>query len=492
MNWNELTEGIEIVERGGGDNLAVSDVTYDSRQVTAGAVYVAIPGRRTHGDSFIAEAVRRGASAIVSENARPECGVSWIRVSEPRKTAGLLAAKLWNIRWDAMITVGITGTNGKTTVAHLFHHLFSVEWGAGLSWMLGTITYSLGTRSLPSHHTTPESCDIFRFIGQARPGPRSLTMEVSSHALALDRIEGFFYDIALFTNLTQDHLDFHVSMEDYYQAKKKLFTSHIKSGGAAVINTDDPWEMRLSTELGSVNCVTFGKNNQASVQITGAECSWGKTEVEIREKGSTEKFQSSLNGLFNVYNLVALWAGARALGRTSGEIRDIIRTAPPVCGRMQRVDIPAEYTMVVDYAHTPDALEKVLAAARPLTEGRLICVFGCGGDRDRTKRPLMAGAVAENADEAVVTSDNPRSEEPMSIIREITAGMPMDFPHHVEADRRSAIFKAMKLARRGDCIVVAGKGHENYQEVKGVRHPFDDAEVISELGTEMKRNAAHV
>jgi len=486
MQWRELISEIDIQENGGGADPCITDVTCDSRCVAAGAVYVAIPGRTVHGDSFIAEAVGRGAAAVVSVNAQPACGVPWIRVDEPRKAAGRLAKKLWNVRWDDMITVGITGTNGKTTVAHLFHHLFCNTFGADRSWMLGTITYSMGAHSRPSSYTTPESVDIFRFIGRAAVRPRALTMEVSSHALALDRVEGFYYDIAVFTNLTQDHLDFHSDMESYYQAKKKLFRDHIKQGGTAVINIDDPWGMRLAEELRDVRRVTFGGNGRSMVRIMNHSCTWGGTEVEINEEGETVKVQSRLSGLFNVYNLVALWAGARALGRTSEEIRESIRTATPVTGRMQRVHIPTQYTMVVDYAHTPDALEKVLAAARPLTKGKLICVFGCGGDRDRTKRPFMAEAVAKNADEAVVTSDNPRSEEPAAIIREILTGMPLDFPHHVEPDRRMAIRKAMTMARAGDCIVVAGKGHETYQEVKGVRHHFDDAEVIAELGAELK------
>jgi UDP-N-acetylmuramoyl-L-alanyl-D-glutamate--2,6-diaminopimelate ligase len=240
-----------------------------------------------------------------------------------------------------------------------------------------------------------------------------------------------------------------------------------------------------------VRCVTFGKSENASIRLVDCSCQWGKTEVEIREKGVNVRFQSNLSGMFNVYNLLALWAGSRALGRTTDEIRECAMTIPPVRGRMQRVTIPTEYTMVVDYAHTPDALQKVLEAARPLTRGRLICVFGCGGDRDRSKRPLMAGAVAGTADEAVVTSDNPRSEEADSIIREIVTGMPMDFPYRVESDRRKAIRTAMGLARRGDCIVVAGKGHETYQEEKGVKRHFDDVEVIDELGAELKQKEVY-
>jgi UDP-N-acetylmuramoyl-L-alanyl-D-glutamate--2,6-diaminopimelate ligase len=491
MKWSELIKDLEVLKRGGDADPACTDVTYDSRQVKPGAVYVAIPGHKKHGDAYIADAVRSGAVAVVSENPQPACKVAWVKVANPRKTAGALAAKLWNIRWENMITVGITGTNGKTTVAHLFHHLFSKTCGAEHSWMFGTITYSLGTFTKEASRTTPESCDIFRFIGQAQKRPCALTMEVSSHALALDRIEGFMYDIAVFTNLTQDHLDFHGTMDEYYEAKKKLFSRYMKNGGTAVINIDDPWGKRLAAELGTLRCVTFGTSKEASVRLADYSCTWDGTEIEVSEKGKNVKFQSNLSGLFNVYNLIALWAGARALGRSQEEICESMRTVEPVHGRMQRVNVPAEYTMAVDYAHTPDALEKVLSAARPLTRGRLLCVFGCGGDRDRTKRPRMAEAVAKYADEAFITSDNPRSEEPMSIIREIAGGIPMDFPHRIEADRREAIRMAMKSARFGDCIVVAGKGHETYQEIKGVRHHFDDAEVITELGQEMKRNSTN-
>ncbi|MBD3391248.1 MAG: UDP-N-acetylmuramoyl-L-alanyl-D-glutamate--2,6-diaminopimelate ligase [Chitinivibrionales bacterium] len=487
VDWQDLISGSAVIDRGGQGNPRVTDVTHDSRQVKPGAVYVAIPGLRVHGDAFITEAVGRGAAAVVSENAQRGCGAPWIQVRAPRKLLGTLAAKLWNVRWEDMVSVGITGTNGKTTIAHLFHHLFSETYGAERSWMFGTISYAMGASSREARCTTPESADIFRFMGLSQPGPRALTMEVSSHALALDRIEGFFYDVALFTNLSQDHLDFHKNMEDYYAAKKRLFTGHMRKDGVAVINIDDPWGARLARELKGIRQITYGRNGNATVHIADCTCSWKGTKVKINNQGETVSFQSNLSGFFNVYNLVAFWAGARALGRSDEEIRNCVKTASPVRGRMERVSIPADYTLVVDYAHTPDALEKVLSAARPLTKGRLLCVFGCGGDRDKTKRPRMAEAVAGNCDEAVVTSDNPRSEDPESIIRDILEGMPLDFPHQVVVDRREAIRTAMQTARTGDCIVVAGKGHETYQEVQGVRHHFDDVEVVNGLQAEMNK-----
>jgi UDP-N-acetylmuramoyl-L-alanyl-D-glutamate--2,6-diaminopimelate ligase len=347
--------------------------------------------------------------------------------------------------------------------------------------MFGTIAYVLGETTVDAPNTTPEASDIFRHIGTARRAPKTLTMEVSSHALALDRVGGFAFDLAVWTNLTQDHLDFHKTMEDYYQAKKRLFTEYLKPHGVAAVNIDDEFGKRLVGEISGVPTITFGADQQADVRLAGHTCTWDGTAVEILYQGGTVRFNSSLNGLFNVYNLGMFWAGSRALNRDEAEVAKAATTVPAVKGRIERAKVPTDYTLVVDYAHTPDALEKILVAARSLTKGKLVCVFGCGGDRDRTKRPLMAKTVAQNCDEAVVTSDNPRTEKPTAIIAEVLTGMPLDFPHHVVEDRKEAIRRAMQIARRGDCVVVAGKGHETYQEINGVRHHFDDMEVITDL-----------
>jgi UDP-N-acetylmuramoyl-L-alanyl-D-glutamate--2,6-diaminopimelate ligase len=481
MRWNDLITHLPIQVHGGEGNPDILDVTRDSRAVTPGSLYVSIPGLKKHGDAFIADAAARGASAILSENAQSSCGIPWGKVDNTRKLLGAAGKVVWQIDASQIVFVGITGTNGKTTTAYLFQNLLGEVFGKTAVWMFGTILYATGGEQAPAQRTTPESTDIFRSIGKAKRKPKAIVMEVSSHALALERIAGISYDLAVWTNLTQDHLDFHSSMEDYYKAKKRLFTGYLGGQGRAIINIDDPWGKRLSHELGNVPQVTYGKSDDARVRIVNAKSSGQSTEVTVNVDGDTVRLTSGLSGYFNVYNMTALVAGAHALSIDMNAVKRSFETMGPVPGRMERVGIKADFSVFVDYAHTPDALDNMLASARKLSRGRLLCVFGCGGDRDKTKRPLMAKAVVQHCDEAIITSDNPRSERPEAIIDDILKGIPLDFPHVVIIDRREAIRKALAVARAGDCLVVAGKGHEDYQEIGDVRLHFDDKETIIEL-----------
>jgi UDP-N-acetylmuramoyl-L-alanyl-D-glutamate--2,6-diaminopimelate ligase len=446
---------------------------------------------KVHGDKFIGQAVKDGAVAVVSENRQENLSTPWAAVSKIRAAAGMLGNALWEIDELGITSVGITGTNGKTTTAYLFKNLFDCLDGKERSWMFGTVENLLGENRLEAAHTTPESVDIFRYINDAEVKPDSLSMEVSSHSLALSRIAGMKFDAAVWTNLTQDHLDFHKSMEEYYAAKKLLFTDYMKTDGVGIVNIDDDYGMRLYQELPDAYIVTYGRNAGADIRIVGWQCDWGGTSVEIfYKKKYTLNFASGLRGLFNVYNMAAMIAGALALGIDTKIIAEALAKTRAVPGRMDKVDIGAPFTAVVDYAHTPDALVNVLKTSAALTSGRVICVFGCGGDRDKTKRPLMAKAVAENCDQAVITSDNPRSEKPESIINDILKGMPLDFPHVAIADRREAIKYALRGAREGDCVVIAGKGHETYQEICGVRHHFDDREETVRIYKDMEKSDA--
>ncbi len=472
--------GITAARRESNDDPVVTDIVYDSRKVTPGALYVAIPGTRVDGDSFIGNAVANGAVAVLSERSHPECPVPCVQVTGIRGLLGIAGRVLWKVPTDSLQMVGITGTNGKTTVAHLFEELFaSVKHDADV-WMFGTIDYHLGAVRKAAPNTTPEALDIFRSIGTELRKPAAVVMEISSHSLALDRIGGLSFDLAVFTNLTQDHLDFHGSMEAYYLAKRRLFTEYLKAGGCAAVNIDDPFGRRLAEELDSARCTTFGRADDAAVRIIAWECDWDGCRVRMAISGTEYAFTSALRGFFNVYNMAALVAGATALGYGPETIQAAFDLVSSVNGRMDRVDLDASFAVVVDYAHTPDALHNVLKTAKEITRGRLLCVFGCGGDRDRTKRPLMGAAVAQWCDEGWVTSDNPRTEKPAAIISDIIDGIPLDFPHVVNPDRRAAIAAALREARSGDCLVIAGKGHETYQEIAGVRHHFDDKEVVTE------------
>jgi len=481
---------VKVTASGGHGNPVISDITYDSRNVKPGSLYVAVPGIKVHGDTFIESAIKNGAVAVISENSHDELSAPWASVSDVRAVLGMLGVALWGIDINRLTTVGVTGTNGKTTTASLFKNLFDRVDGKEYSWLFGTIENVLGNEKVGASHTTPEAVDIFRLINNAKTKPKSLVMEVSSHALALRRVAGMKFKVSVWTNLTQDHLDFHKSMDNYYAAKKQLFVdrNYIKLGWCGIINVDDEYGKKLYSELKSANLMTcgYGKSADADVKIAGWKCDWNGTSVDIEYRGEKFTFTSPLRGFFNVYNMTAMIAGAFILGIDVKVIKETLASMPIVSGRMDIVDINAPFTVVVDYAHTPDALVNVLKTCEELTSGKVICVFGCGGDRDKTKRPLMAKAVAENCDMAVVTSDNPRSEEPEAIIDDILKGMPSDFAYKVMADRREAIKIALGEAQAGDCVVIAGKGHETYQEVKGVKSDFDDrveaVKVYKEMG----------
>jgi UDP-N-acetylmuramoyl-L-alanyl-D-glutamate--2,6-diaminopimelate ligase len=489
MNLDTLLShsALPIAGRGGNGNPEIMGIACDSRLVKKGDLFVAIPGTKLAGDAFVADALARGAAAVVSEQEPVGLMVPWIQTVNARFALGALATAFWGIDINALYLVAITGTNGKTTTAHLFKKLLAGRYGERAVWMFGTIEYHLGNEVHPATHTTPETHTIARLIGTTPEKPSAVAMEVSSHSLALDRVGGLLFDLALLTNLTQDHLDFHKSMENYYQAKKRLFTDYVKKNGWCVINIDDPWGRRLCGELAGKPVMTFGKAADAAIRIVQSSCSWDGTVVEIEAQGKRMTVSSALRGDFNVYNMTGVIAGALALSFDVASIAAAFAAAATVPGRMDRVPLDAPCAVIVDYAHTPDALVNVLRTSRPLTKGKLICVFGCGGDRDRTKRPLMGSAVAANSDEAVVTSDNPRSEQPMAIIEEILDGMPLDFPRRVISDRRQAIKKALEIAGQGDCIVIAGKGHETCQEIKGVRYPFNDRDVVAETWAEIGR-----
>jgi UDP-N-acetylmuramoyl-L-alanyl-D-glutamate--2,6-diaminopimelate ligase len=319
--------------------------------------------------------------------------------------------------------------------------------------------------------------DIFRMIGHAVYAPRSVVMEVSSHALYLRRVEGIGYQVAVWTNLSRDHLDFHQSMEAYYEAKKRLFTHYLHEDGVAVVNIDDAYGRRLVRDLSGIRVITYGTSVAADIKITNVVCTTGHTQITVKTEKESFEVQAHMLGQFSAYNIAALFGVAAALEIDLHRVAALCGNGLYVPGRMERVGVDTPFTVLVDYAHSPDALDNVLATLAPITKGRLICVFGCGGDRDPGKRAPMAQAVARWCDEAVVTSDNPRTEHPRAIIEDILDGIPLDFPHLVIQDRKKAIYHAIEHARSGDCICIAGKGHEEYQEIGTQRIHFSDREV---------------
>ncbi len=489
MRFLDLIKGLRGNLSGAEGDPVVTDICYDSRRVTKGAVFAAVKGSCSDGNEFITQAVESGASAVVSENTCDRAvPVPWFKTDDVRKTMGEMASRLWYDPYPGVYWTGITGTNGKTTVAFLFQKLFSEFYDEESSWMFGTVKYLINGEQSEAERTTPEAVDIFRSIKTAKKAPKAVTMEASSHAIDQARIWGIRYDLCIWLNLTRDHLDYHADMVSYYNAKRKLFTSYLKDNGYGVINMDDSWGRKLYFNLresGRSNILTFGESDESHFQITDSKCSWEGTEITLRYKGESTVYKSVLIGLFNRYNMAALIAGATAAGIPKETVMETLNAVKTIPGRMEKVWIDRPYTAVVDYAHTPDALENVLKTARELTKKRLICVFGCGGNRDKTKRRRMARKVVKYCDRAVVTNDNPRDENPEEIVENILDGIPLDYPHRVIEDRRAGIRYAMSEAKRNDCIIIAGKGHETYQEIAGERHHFDDREVVRELDRDM-------
>jgi UDP-N-acetylmuramoyl-L-alanyl-D-glutamate--2,6-diaminopimelate ligase len=459
---------------GDGPDVVVTSLTFDNRLVAEGTLFFCVPGFTRDGHDFAPDAVARGAVALVVQ--RPlNLGVPEVVVDDVRAAMAVAAARFYGDPTASLRVAGITGTNGKTTTAFLTRALLE---GAGISTgLLGTVKSIIGGEQHEVVRTTPEAFDLQRiFRAMLDAGDTACAMEISSHALELKRADAIHVAAAVFTNLTQDHLDFHPTMEDYFQAKRLLFASPLTQ--VRIANADDPYGQRLIAEFAGT--LTFAIVRDADYRAVDVRTdSTGCDFVAVTPDGEFPA-RVPLPGRFNVLNALAAWAAARALGAPAAGLAESLAAAATAPGRFQPVEAGQPFGVVVDYAHKPDALEQVLLAARELASGRLIVVVGAGGDRDRGKRPIMGEIAARLADVALITSDNPRSEAPEAIIDEIVAGIPASPHAEVErdADRRASIFRAIGLAGPGDVVVIAGKGHEQGQEFEGGRkEPFDDSQV---------------
>jgi UDP-N-acetylmuramoyl-L-alanyl-D-glutamate--2,6-diaminopimelate ligase len=461
----------------------VSGLAYDSRTVKSGDVFVALRGQHADGATFARQAIDRGAVAIVSEEAAPEgVHVPWAIVADARLALALLAVTFYRDPSREMRVVGITGTNGKTTTAYLVAGIFEA---AGVRCgVLGTVAYKIGDELREATRTTPEAPEVQALLREmVDRGCGACAMEVSSHALALRRVDGMSFAAAVFTNLTRDHLDFHASMDDYFRAKRRLFEM-LPRNAPSILNVDDPRCGSL-VEAGG-RPLTYGMQRPADVKPGPVSFSLDGLQFDVATPRDTLHVRSKLIGKPNVYNILAAVATATALDVSSDAIEKGLYALDAVPGRFQTVSGPNDdVTVVVDYAHTDDALRNLLETARPLAHGRLITVFGCGGDRDRTKRPLMGAVAGRLSDVIVITSDNPRSEDPARIIEEIQRGITPDTRCERQSlltivDRRQAIARAVEIARAGDVVLVAGKGHEKYQVIGDRTLPFDDVAVARE------------
>jgi UDP-N-acetylmuramoyl-L-alanyl-D-glutamate--2,6-diaminopimelate ligase len=455
-------------------------VTHDSRKASALSLFVAIRGLVADGNGFVDAALRKGAAAIVSE-AAPRAGVPWIQVPDAREALALLSAAVLGHPADSLELVGITGTNGKTTTAYLVDA--ALRAAGHRSSLLGTIQYRIGDQLTEAVRTTPESSDLqglFREMLDANS--RYAVMEVSSHSLALKRVYGCHFRVAVFTNLTRDHLDFHGDMEAYFAAKRVLFDTLLREDGHAILNADDD-RAGVLQRVSRGHVWTYALDRDADLRAEEVALSLEGTRLRVTTPVGELDVRSPLVGRFNAQNILAALGAALALGVPAEAALRGIASVAQVPGRLERVATGQDFSVVVDYAHTDDALRNLLEAVRELKPRRIITVFGCGGDRDRTKRPLMGNVASRLSDVAVVTSDNPRSEPPEAIIEDILRGMGRDAQaqHHVIVDRRDAIARALELAGPGDVVVVAGKGHETYQVLRDRSIPFDDRQVVRDL-----------
>ncbi len=481
--FQELMDGLPVLGRSGDWSARVTGLATDSRRVLPGSLFFALPGLRSDGSLYVDEAVARGAAAVVSWS--PVGGIPAVaaaHVAEPRRVLAELARRFHGHPERGLLLAGVTGTNGKTTVSTLLRHLLQAD---GSAWgLIGTVRYHLGRRSVPSFKTTPDAADLAAFFRQmADAGCAGACLEVSSHALDQDRVHGLRFAVAGFTNLTRDHIDYHGDLEAYFAAKRRLFDGGTgETPGACAINVDDEHGRRLAAACrGRGTVISYGRSPEADLRAEDVTLDPVGAAFTVRWRGASARFVSALPGGYNVENVLCALAMAAGIGRDPLALAPAVAGFPGVPGRMERVEAGQDFQVYVDYAHTDDALRNALGMLRAITVGRVLCVFGCGGSRDRGKRPAMTAAVAGLADRAWATADNPRRESLEDIFADMRTAPGGVANVAFVADRREAIALAVSEARPGDCVLIAGKGHETTQEFADTVVPFDDRQVAREV-----------
>ena len=460
MRLNQLLAGVALTERRAGD-VECSGICYDTRTMVPGCLFVALPGYKTDGHKYIAQALEQGAAAVLCQHP-PEGEGPWLVTPDARAALAAVSANWFGHPARDLTLLAVTGTNGKTTTTYLLKAMLEGVLGARVG-LIGTNQNMVGEEVLPAHRTTPESYEVQQLLREmADAGCTHVVMEASSHALVLHRLDGLRFRAGIFTNLTQDHLDFHGTMEAYRDAKGLLF----RQSDTAVLNLDDEAGRYFARTVAVPRLTYSVRRDEADLTAKNLRLFPDRVEFEAVAEGAISRVRLPIPGGFTVYNALGVLTCGLALGLPLADCADALAKAPGVKGRIEVVPVPADFAVIIDYAHTPDALENILTTVRDFTAGRVICLFGCGGDRDRTKRPQMGAIAGSLADVAVVTSDNPRTEEPEAIIRDILPGLEGTAAEVVvEPDRRAAIRRALSLAKPGDTVVLAGKGHETYQEV---------------------------
>lgn len=480
---------MELDDMKGNPDAEITGISYDSRKVEKGNIFVAIGGDKADGHRFIKDAVSHGAAAVIydhalndKESAGPDSEPVFIRVHDSRKALAYISNNFYERPSERLTVIGITGTNGKTTTTYILKSILET-WGKSVG-LIGTINYLIKDRHFDAPYTTPQAPEFQSILKQMlAEGCGYVATEVSSHALAQSRVDYTDFKVAVFTNLTRDHLDFHVTMENYFKAKQRLFNELLSKDGTAVINFDDLWGRKLIEDFKG-NVLTYGIESGADVSAANIKDSFDGLTMDIKYNGRSGSAKSHLIGMHNVYNILSAIGASISLNIPWNIILEGISRMGTVRGRFEKVSAGQNFLCIVDYAHTEDALERLIYTARELIQstpatnlGKIITVFGCGGNRDKGKRPKMGAIATKLSDYAVITSDNPRFEEPMDIIKEIESGAKRN-NYVIEPDREKAIRMAVETARDGDILLVAGKGHEDYQEIKGIRHKFSDREIL--------------
>jgi len=483
MKLKDLLLDIPVLECTADLELDIRAVHYDSRKVTPGSLFVAISGFASDGNRFIPMALEKGALAVVTAK-KPETPVPYVLVPSDRLALALLGCNFFGHPAKAMTMIGVTGTNGKTSTTLLLKQVLEKTIGAKVG-LVGTMANMVGEEIIPTERTTPESFDLQALFARMRDaGCTHVVMEVSSHAVTLERIGGIGFDVAAFTNLTEDHLDFHKTMESYCDAKAELF----RRCGKAVVNADDGWSHRI---LSAVACPVLTTSVNGAADLKAEDLELLSEGISFTALSGEERVRVRLPipGRFTVYNALTVLGIAKQLGISLADCAEALKTAEGVKGRVEVVPTPeTPYSVLIDYAHTPDGLENVLTSVKDFCRGRLIAVFGCGGDRDPLKRPIMGRIGVECSDIAIITSDNPRTEKPMAIIEDILKGVNQELGEYiVMEDRRAAIRYAMDIAKKDDIIVLAGKGHETYQEICGIKHHLDEREEVAAHLAELRK-----
>lgn len=476
MKLRELIKNLSIIEMSADAEREISGVSYDSRKTEKGDMFVAIRGFEADGHKFIPKAAENGAAVILCEE-KPSCDIPYVLVSDSRYGLAIVSRDFFGDPASEMTMIGITGTSGKTSSSYLIKHMLESKLDAKVG-LIGTNGNMIGDEFLHTEHTTPESYELHKlFRHMADSGCTHVVMEVSSHSLTLERVAGIHFDVALYTNLSQDHLDFHGTMEEYAAAKRKLFSMC----SLGCFNLDDAWA-DFMRDGASCRTMTFStEKNEADLVAKDIRLTADGVRFASVSGDEISMTKLGIPGMFSVYNALGTMSVGLALGLSLADCSDAMSSAKGVKGRLEIVPTGRDFSVVIDYSHKPDALEKVLKTLKPVTRGRLIALFGCGGDRDKLKRPIMGRIAADNADLVVVTSDNPRTEDPDEIIREIVAGMKdKRTPTKVICDRREAIAWAIDNAAPGDVLLLAGKGHEDYQVVGHEKHHMDEREIVAD------------